>query len=116
MVDDDNCGRDALENSLAKAGYRVVTASCAEKALGLAQEVRPAAVLFEMFMPGRGGWGLLSALKADPAFADIPVLPISLRQGGQRVCAPSTGDFTNRPPSPESLARILKKHPRAARR
>jgi signal transduction histidine kinase/ActR/RegA family two-component response regulator len=78
VVDDDPVSRHFVAHHLAKEGFHVVTACDGEEALKLAKEVRPRAITLDVMMPGMDGWAVLSALKADPDLADIPVIVVSM--------------------------------------
>ena len=80
VVDDDPQGRDALAKFLAQEGYHAVGALRGDEGLKRARETHPIAVTLEI-LSGKDRWATLSALKADPALADIPVVLASLRQG-----------------------------------
>ena len=62
-----------MERTLRKDGYRVVTAADGHHGIALASELQPAAITLDVMMPGMDGWAVLTALKADPATAAIPV-------------------------------------------
>ncbi len=70
--------RAGRAGSSSRKGFRVALASGGEEALRLAREVRPDAITLDVLMPGMDGWAVLSALKADPALADIPVIMLTL--------------------------------------
>jgi CheY-like chemotaxis protein len=64
--------RDILEMQ-----FQVVEAESAEAALDLLPTTSPDLFLVDMQLPGMDGLSLIRLLKADPAFAAIPVVGIS---------------------------------------
>ena len=78
VVDDDPTVGDLLSRSLMREGYRVRTALDGRDALALARELRPRLITLDVMMPSMDGWSVLSALKADPATHDIPVVMASM--------------------------------------
>ena len=78
IIDDDPDARDLLERLLVKEGHRVVHAGGGEEGITLARELHPDLITLDVLMPERDGWSVLSALRADPALADIPVLVLSV--------------------------------------
>jgi len=78
VVDDDHVVRDLLLRFFEKEGFRVVTATDGEEGLRQAREVRPDLITLDVVMPGLDGWGVLRALKADPALAGTPVMMITI--------------------------------------
>lgn len=79
---DDNADmRGYVERLLAAAGYEVVLAEDGEKALSLAQARNPDLILSDVMMPRLDGFGLLEAVRGDPALAAIPFILLSARAG-----------------------------------
>ncbi len=73
VVDDEAAFREILSLRLSAAGMRVVEASSADEAIRIAGEQHPDLVLSDVSMPpGRSGWDLAFALRANPATAGIP--------------------------------------------
>jgi CheY-like chemotaxis protein len=77
LIDDSKFLRRANELSLAKAGYKIVTASDGEEGLRLAREKKPDVIVLDMLLPKLGGAQLLELLKGDPLIAKIPVIVLS---------------------------------------
>jgi signal transduction histidine kinase/CheY-like chemotaxis protein len=78
VVDDDPASRDLLERYLTRQGFRIALAANGDEALATARQVRPDAITLDVLMPGKDGWSVLSALKAEPELARIPVVMISI--------------------------------------
>ncbi len=77
VAEDDDVFYRVLAKDLESAGYRVTRARTGDEALALAAE-RPAAITLDLVLPGKDGWEVLKALKADSSTADIPVIIVSL--------------------------------------
>ncbi|MBI2941460.1 MAG: response regulator [Chloroflexi bacterium] len=67
-----------LERYLTDRDWEIVGTSDVDRALALARERGPEAILLDVIIPGRDGWDLLLALKAIPATRDIPVIVCSV--------------------------------------
>jgi signal transduction histidine kinase len=81
LVADDNADmRDYLTRILSKR-WTVETAVDGEVALASLRKHRPDLVLTDIMMPNLDGFGLIAALRADEATADIPVIMLSARAG-----------------------------------
>src|SRR5687767_361505 len=65
---------------LAKAGFRISTASNGADALRLAQQDRPALVVLDLMLPGMSGLEVLDQLRADEAGQEIAVLLLTARR------------------------------------
>jgi len=78
VVDDNEITRAGLASVLRAEGYTVVLAGSGQEALEYLQtQEAPGLILLDMIMKDMDGWGLLKRMRADPAFADIPVLIIT---------------------------------------
>jgi len=74
-VDDDPLNRDILTEYLTDGGYEVLEADDGDTALKLLHEVDGVeAIVLDRMMPRLNGMEVLKAVKADPRFADIPVI------------------------------------------
>ena len=75
MVDDEADIRRVARLSLTRlGGMEVVEAASGQEALEQAKTSAPDAILLDVMMPGMDGPAVLSALRADPATAGIPVV------------------------------------------
>jgi CheY-like chemotaxis protein len=77
LVEDNKLTRMVSERSLAKAGYRVVSATDGEEALEVAARENPDVVLLDMMLPKLSGPEVLQRLKRNPATAKIPVIVLT---------------------------------------
>ena len=77
VVDDDAAQRDLLTRFLEREGFAVQTASDGRAGIELARAHHPRAILLDVMMPQMDGWSVLSALKADPKLATIPVVMVT---------------------------------------
>jgi signal transduction histidine kinase/ActR/RegA family two-component response regulator len=108
VIDDDPPMHDVLRRLLAREGYNVLGATSGAEGLAAAHALRPAVVLLDVIMPGRDGWQVLRALKADPVLGAIPV--IMLTGLDERPLAFSLGaaDYVRKPVEREALLRALR--------
>jgi two-component system, OmpR family, phosphate regulon response regulator PhoB len=91
---------------LAKAGFRISTASNGADALRIAQQDRPALVVLDLMLPGMSGLEVLDQLRADDAGQDIGVLLLTARrEEPDRIKGLSAGadDYLTKPFSPQEL-------------
>jgi signal transduction histidine kinase/CheY-like chemotaxis protein len=114
VVDDDAAARDLLQRYLTAEGFRVVTVTTGTDVLRVAHEVRPQAITLDVMLPDRDGWSVLSALKADPDLADIPVVMLTIVDDRNLGSALGAADYLVKPLEREQLVRTLKKHCRSA--
>ena len=109
LIADDNADmRDYLRQLLAE--WNVETVANGVEALARARESVPHLVVTDVMMPELDGFGLLSALRADPRTSAVPVLMLSARSGEEaRVSGLAAGadDYVIKPFSArELIARV----------
>ena len=110
VVDDDPAVLDLLSRNLAREGYAVRTAANGGAALALARELHPRLITLDVMMPSMDGWSVLTALKADAATRDIPVVMISIVDDKQLGFALGAADYLTKPIDRDRLAELLAKH------
>lgn len=79
VIDDEPNIRRALGLVLSGAGYRVLEAATADQGLAClsASDTPVDLIVLDVRLPGKSGLEALRELRADPQFADIPVIVIS---------------------------------------
>lgn len=81
LADDNADMRAYVSNLLRAAGYEVTAVADGEAALAAAHASRPSLVLSDVMMPRLDGFGLLRALREDPALRTLPIILLSARAG-----------------------------------
>ncbi len=112
VIDDEAAVRDLMQRFLTKEGFRVVTAHGGEEGLRQARELRPDAITLDVMMPGMDGWAVLSALKADPDVADIPVVMLTIVDDKNLGYALGASEYLTKPIDRERLVTVLKQYRR----
>ncbi len=74
VVEDEAGTREILRRSLKPAGWVVVEAGDGHEALDCLAKQTPDAIVLDLLMPAMNGFELLTALKARPEWASIPVV------------------------------------------
>jgi signal transduction histidine kinase/CheY-like chemotaxis protein len=110
VIDDDSLQRDLMKRYLRKEGFTVCTASGGAQGLRLASQLLPAAITLDVMMPDMDGWSVLSALKADPALCDIPVIMLTMVDDPERGFTLGASEYTTKPVNRRRLSQILKKY------
>jgi CheY-like chemotaxis protein len=78
LVDDEPTTLLVAESFLRAAGYEnLVLVADSRQALDLVASVRPDVLLLDLIMPHVGGLEILSAMQADAALSEIPVIILS---------------------------------------
>jgi DNA-binding response OmpR family regulator len=81
VVDDEPMVRETLGQVLADEGYVVDLAIDGESALERVHAARPDIILLDLMMPGMNGRQFLAALRADLAYATVPVMIMTAVHG-----------------------------------
>lgn len=106
VVDDEADIVALVAYHLAKAGYRVSTASSGPDALTAARQERPALIVLDLMLPGSSGYEVLEQLRAQPATREMAVLMLTARrEEADRIRGLSLGadDYLTKPFSPQEL-------------
>ncbi|MEY2879596.1 MAG: Response regulator PleD [Verrucomicrobiota bacterium] len=120
VVDDTPASLGVVCDALRREGVRVLIADSGEAARAVLARERPAVVLLDVVMPGEDGFAVCAALKAHPAWREIPVVFLTaIDEPAQKVRALAAGaaDYVTKPVHvPELVARVrLQLELRAAR-
>ena len=110
IVDDEPLNIDLLEQELAAAGYRTLSAAGGEEALSKAEKLAPDLILLDIMMKDLDGYAVCARLKAGEATRAIPVIFLTaLTETFDKVHAFAAGavDYVTKPFEPqELLARV----------
>ena len=103
VIEDDEDSAALLEETLGRAGYRVVWAPNGEQGLRLAREHDPVAVTLDVMMPEMDGWRVLQAMRADRRLARIPVIVCSIVDNRPLGYSLGASDYLVKPVDPATL-------------
>jgi PAS domain S-box-containing protein len=110
VIDDDVATQDLMVRYLTKEGFRVETASTGEEGVRRAIELHPDAITLDVLMPKMDGWAVLSALKATPEVAEIPVVVLTIVDDKNLGFALGASDYLTKPIDYKRLLTILGKY------
>ena len=106
VVDDEPDITALVAYHLARAGYRVSTATTGQDALKSAREERPDVVVLDLMLPGVSGYEVLRELRQRPETREVGVILLTARrEEADRVRGLSLGadDYLTKPFSPQEL-------------
>lgn len=110
FADDDPLLHRVLSFKLQQQQWQMISAYDGAEAVRLARETQPALIILDGMMPVMDGFAALRELRADPAFAQTPVLMLSARNRDADVVGAldqGANDYLTKPFSPaELLARV----------
>ncbi|MES2844648.1 MAG: response regulator [Pseudomonadota bacterium] len=92
LIEDEPHIAEAIRFILSRDGWQVSTLSDGAGAVAAVQARRPDLVILDLMLPGCSGLEILTALRADPATADLPVMMLTAKgQGRDREAAERAG-------------------------
>ena len=98
LIDDDQSNLDFMRQVMSIEGHECAWAADGKQGLTLVGQFLPQLIICDVVMPHLGGYAVLETVRADPRFADVPVLlfsaamnaearAIGLRRGATEVLA-----------------------------
>ncbi len=100
IIDDEERNRRLFEVFVKADGHEVQTVASGEAGLDIAAATLPDVILLDLMMPGRDGFEVARALKANPVTQEIPVIVISSLDdiaSHQRLLSSGIDDFIVKP-------------------
>jgi DNA-binding response OmpR family regulator len=106
IVDDEPDVADLLKYHLHRAGYATLTAGTGAKALELARQARPEAIVLDLMLPGMSGLEVCRELRKNPNTASLGILMLTAKgQPTERINGLEIGadDYVTKPFSPKEV-------------
>ncbi|HSJ08372.1 MAG TPA: response regulator, partial [Longimicrobiales bacterium] len=110
VIDDSPEMHDLLGRSLVRAGYRIDSATSGVEGLERARAQRPDIIILDVVMPRMDGWSVLTALKADPITADIPVIMLTMLDDRNLGFALGASEYLTKPLDAPRLLTLLRRY------
>ena len=113
VVDDEPPIVRLMEFILARQGHEMIVAVNGQEALEKVRAHRPDLVLLDIMMPRVDGYEVARTLRADPEFADIPVIMLSAKaqeEDIQKGLNVGVNEYITKPFSPEHLVHVVADH------
>jgi signal transduction histidine kinase/DNA-binding response OmpR family regulator len=110
VIDDDPTVHDLMQRLLTNSGYQVLIANNGIKGIEMARTQQPDVITLDVMMPVMDGWSVLSALKADPATSEIPVVMMTMTSERNMAYALGASHFLMKPINREELSKVLSRY------
>lgn len=113
VVEDSSTTRKVIVIKLTQEGYDVIEAADGLEALSRLNEEKPHLILLDIILPKMDGYKILSIVKSNAVFKDIPVIMLTSRDGlMNKVKGKLAGSaaYLTKPFDPEILVETIAKH------
>jgi CheY-like chemotaxis protein len=90
-------------------GYTIVELTDGARAVPMARELRPYAILLDVNMPSPDGWQVLAQLKSDPVTRPLPVILCTITEDRGRGLSLGAADYLVKPILESDLVTALEK-------
>ena len=112
VVEDDETIRRLISVNLQLEGFETVDAVDGQDCLDKIKAVRPDLITLDVMMPRLDGWGVVAALRKDPATKQIPIVMLSARAQEadiQRGTRAGVNAYITKPFDPDELVATVKR-------
>lgn len=110
LVIDDNPSIIALlQRYLAGHGISVIGEADGRRALGLASELQPRAIILDVMMPHQDGWEILKSIKSISSIKEIPVIVCSVLNEPELALSMGATDYLTKPVGQAELLDVLRR-------
>ena len=110
VIDDEPAVRDLMVKSLTTESIVAVTAPDGEEGLRLAKERTPDLIFLDVLMPKMDGWAVLTALKADPKLAEVPVIMLTMMSDQEMGYLLGASEYLTKPIDRNRLLSVIAKY------
>ncbi len=110
VIDDEPAVRDLMTKSLAAQNITAITAVDGEEGLRLAKEKVPDLIFLDVLMPKMDGWAVLTALKADPKLAEVPVVMLTMMSDQEMGYLLGASEYLTKPIDRNRLLAVMAKY------
>ena len=110
VIDDDDNAQDMMRKFLEKQNVSILQAKSGEDGLKLAAEYMPDAITLDVMMPEMDGWEVLTALQANEATKNIPVIMLTMADEPDIGFSLGATDYLTKPVNWDQLSGILNRH------
>jgi len=106
-IDDNVDTLQLFERYLSGSRYRLITLRDPQKALTLAEELAPQAIVLDVMLPGIDGWELLGRLREHPRTRGVPVIVCAILPQEQLALTLGAAAFLRKPVGRRALLEAL---------
>jgi signal transduction histidine kinase/CheY-like chemotaxis protein len=109
LIDDDRASLELLTAYLEGVAVQVVRTSNGPEGLAAVRQLKPAAAVLDIKLPGLDGWEVLRQIRDDQATRELSVIIVSIVDEKARGLALGADDYLIKPVTRDDLVRALRK-------
>jgi two-component system phosphate regulon response regulator PhoB len=112
IVDDDVMITTLMQSLVGMDGHQPTVVNDSTQAMATAKSTDPDLITLDLMMPHLSGYEICEMLRADPQFADTPIIVISAKedtQSRERAFALGANEYLNKPFNIDEFLRTIKK-------
>jgi twitching motility two-component system response regulator PilG len=113
VVEDSSTIRKVISITLSQEGYEIIEAGDGLEALSRLNESKPDLILLDIILPKMDGYQILSIIRENPGFKNIPVIMLTSKDGIiNKVKGKVAGSsaYLTKPFDPKQLVETIEKH------
>lgn len=113
VVEDSATTRKVIAITLTRNGFRVIEAGDGLEALSKISEERPDLIMLDVILPKMDGYKILSIIKGNEEFKDIPVIMLTSKDGfinKMKGKMAGSSAYLTKPFDPEKMIQEIEKH------
>jgi twitching motility two-component system response regulator PilG len=113
VVEDSSTTRKVIAITLGQKGYEVTEARDGLEALSRLNEEKPDLILLDIILPKMDGYKILSIIKSNAVFKDIPVIMLTSRDGFMHKVKgklAGSAEYLTKPFDPKVLVQTIEKY------
>ena len=107
VIDDDESAVNLMRRRLSRYGYGVIAAGTGEAGLEMARAEKPDLIVLDIFLPGKSGYEVLEAIRADEEIGGTPVIVATVDDDRVRGLSLGATEYLVKPIPQEKLSEIL---------
>lgn len=113
VVEDSSTTRKVITITLSQKGYEIIEARDGLEALSRLNEEKPDLILLDIILPKMDGYKILSIIKSNAVFKDIPVIMLTSRDGFMHKMKgklAGSAAYLTKPFDPNVLVETIERH------
>jgi len=112
IVDDDALITGLMQSLVGIDGHQAFVVNDSTEAMSVARSAEPDLITLDLMMPNLNGYDLCALLRADPQFAETPIIIVSAKedtQSRQQAFSAGANEFINKPFNIDDFLAVIRR-------